>query len=154
MRLALLIAGVGALSLIGAVLGRGLGAPDSGGAEAQAVGTPTALALAPMPAASVAGGAVAPPVSTAAPPESAQPQPASSAAPSPSVATAVGRPTLHVTPFPTSRASAGAAAPQRLPRTGGDDTESVTVLALVLFVIGVVLCVTPRAIVGGRDKKE
>jgi hypothetical protein len=44
--------------------------------------------------------------------------------------------------------------PAQLPRTGGDDVAPVVALALVLFVIGVVLCVTPRAVVGGRDEDE
>ena len=140
MRLALLLAGVGALSLIGAVLGRGLGAPGTGGTEAQPIGTPTALALTPVPAAA-AGGTPAPPVSTATPPEPVRPQPAS---PAPSVATAAGTP-IH-------RVPAGAAAPQHLPGTGGDDAAPAAAPALALFVIGMVLCLVPGA--GRQDEKE
>jgi hypothetical protein len=63
-------------------------------------------------------------------------------------------PILSVVPFPTYGA-AGAAVPPRLPTTAGDtDVAAIAAIAAVLFVIGVVLCVTPRAVSTRRKEKE
>lgn len=142
MRLALLIAGVGALALIGAALGRGLDMFDSGGPEAQAVGAPAARPLAAT--LGVAAENTAPQPHAQPPSTQAQANPTAS---SPSA-------TLTAPARPASQRAGGAGQPMRLPRTGGDDSAPVALLALALFLIGVALCIAPRIIVGRRDEKE
>src|SRR5262245_41876770 len=114
MRLALLIAGVGALSLIGAALGHGLAVFISGGAEAQAIGAPTQVALA-RPATAAAP--------DAAPPTNAQ-LPATTAPASPtqgrsSPTASSPTPALPASGRPAQQRAAGLGQPTHLPRTGG-----------------------------------
>jgi hypothetical protein len=63
-------------------------------------------------------------------------------------------PILSVVPFPDAH-PADVSAPARLPRTAGDEhVLALGLIALALYVIGIVICVTPRIISTNRDEKE
>jgi hypothetical protein len=146
LRLSILIASAGILSVIGAALGHGLAAIAPGNAEARIV------ARAPIPAPVAIAEQRAPTVLTTAvgvwPTQIAQ-----SASLPPAVRGSVA-PILSVVPFPDSRSEA-VAAPARLPRTAGDEhVLALGLIALALYMIGVVICVTPRIISTNRDEKE
>jgi hypothetical protein len=149
MRLALLIAGVGALSLIGAALGHGLGVFASGGAEAQAVGTPTPIPLAP-PTAVVAGDTA--PSTDVQPPATALPTSPAQVHSIPTAASPNSAPPASARP--AQQQAGSASQPAKLPRTGGDDLAPATTLALALFAIGLALWVVPHAGFGRPDQKE
>jgi hypothetical protein len=148
LQLGILIASAGILSVIGAALGHGLAAFAPGDAEAHVV------ARAPIPSPIAMAEERAPTKPTAAPP--AQPTPtqiAQSASLPPTVQGSVA-PILSVVPFPDSRLEA-VAAPARLPRTAGDEhVLALGSIALALFVIGVVICMTPRIISTNCVEKE
>jgi hypothetical protein len=146
LRLGILIAMVSILSVIGAVLGHGLAAFAPGDAEARVV------ARAPIPSPIAMAEERAPTKPIAALP--AQPTPiAQSASLLPAVRGSVA-PILSVAPIPDSRPEA-VAAPARLPRTVGDEhVLTLGLMALTLYVIGVVMCVTPQIISTNRDEKE
>jgi hypothetical protein len=145
LRLALLIASVGALSLIGAALGRGLDIFDSSYVEP--IDTPTALALVPAPAVLAAEAAAAPladaPIAL---PTSAVPAPPNHTQPRPTAPAA--------TPTLAAQAAGGSLQPRQLPRTSGGETSPLAVLPLALFAIGLALATIPRIIDRKRDTKE
>jgi hypothetical protein len=144
----LLIASVGALSLIGAALGRGLDSFDSSYVEP--ISTPTALALVPAPAVSAAEAAAAPlAAAPTAQPTSAVPAPPTRTQPRPS--TPAATPTLAVQ---SAQAAGSSLQPRQLPRTSGGETSPLAVLPLALFAIGLALATIPRIIDLKRDTKE
>lgn len=146
LRLALLIASVGALSLIGAALGRGLDIFES--FYVNQIDAPTALALIPAPVVSAAEAAAA--LLAAAPtaqPTSAAPAPPTGTQPRPPAAT----PTLAAQP---AQAAGVALQPGQLPRASGGETSPLAVLSLALFAIGLALATILRIIDHKRDTKE
>jgi hypothetical protein len=148
LRLALLIASVGALSLIGAALGRGLDIFDS--SYVNPIGTPTALAVVPAPAVSAAEAAAAPLADApTALPASAVPAPPARTQPRPTAPAAT--PTLAAQ---SAQAAGGSLRPRQLPRTSGGETSPLAVLPLALFAIGLALAAIPRIIDRKRDTKE
>jgi len=148
LRLGILIAMVSILSVIGAGLGHGLAAFAPGDAEARVV----ARAPVPSPIAMGERRTVAQP--TADPPVPPTPTQITQSASLPPAIRGSVAPILSVAPIPDSRSEA-VAAPARQPRTVGDEhVLTLGLMALTLYVIGVVMCVTPRIISTNRDEKE
>jgi hypothetical protein len=170
LRLTALIAGIGALAVVGAALGRGLEAFDVGGAEARAtIVTPAAVA-AVMPAPDPTATFAAPtPIAT---PEASRPG-AVFVTPSPDqgagIAGSAARPAAPGSAEPTLTPSSGAVeaaggsegsaahapAPARLPPTNGDEMVfGLGALGIALYLAGLALFVVPRMFAGKHQEKE
>jgi hypothetical protein len=164
LRLTALIAGIGALAVVGAALGRGLDAFDIGGVEAHTtIATPMAVAaIAPAPTFSPTPVAASP-VATEAQRREAVIQP--SPTPSP--------PALSPTPgrggaggSSSARVGEGAGAdggdtapsrqpPARLPETSGDQMVlGLGALGIALYLAGVALFVMPRIFAGKTRRRS
>src|SRR5689334_16753576 len=167
-RLMGLIVGVGALAVMGALLGRGLDAFDVGDAQAHAtIVTPIALTSVPNPTARPATTVLVATEAVGQP--SAVPSPL---APSPIIGEG-GDHALALSPTPTSAGAGNSPAqgagagggednttpsrqpPARLPKTSGEQVVlGLGALGIALYLAGVALFMAPRIFAGKHEEKE
>ncbi len=161
LRLAALIAGIGALAVLGAALGHGLGAFDAGNAQARAT-TPTPVAVAALAAAPASTATPAPPAASLTPGRgknlSPTPAPTSGESASGSPSPRLGDQRSAGDGLARASGSDTAPSPQpaaRLPQTGGDDVVlGLGALGIVLYLAGVALFVVPHMVARKQQEKE
>jgi hypothetical protein len=172
LRLTALIAGIGALAVVGAALGRGLDTFDTGDAEAHApLATPVAVAagapaLASSPTSAPTFTATSAPLSPATTGEQGQGverQPSIFPSP-PTPSPTPGRGEAGISPSPHVGEVAGGEGadtapgrqpPARLPETSGDEVVlGLSALGIALYLAGVALFLAPQIFTGTYEEKE